>query len=117
MAHTALVLLLQLAAGLLGWWWQSWPGAFVGAVVAGCGAALWQATQGKRFLRWVKEPQGGAPRELRGQWGDAGYRTARALRAEQDATRVADADRRCARRRIGHDSSRNVGKTTGGGIA
>ena len=90
MAHTALVLLLQLVAGALGWWWQSWPGAFAGAVLAGGGAALWQAVQGNRFLRWIKEPQGGAPRELRGQWGDAGYRTARALRAEQDATRVAD---------------------------
>ena len=90
MAHTALVLLLQLVAGALGWWWQSWPGAFAGAVLAGGGAALWQAVQGNRFLRWIKEPQGGAPRGLRGQWGDAGYRTARALRGEQDATRVAD---------------------------
>ena len=90
MAHTALVLLLQLVAGALGWWWQSWPGAFAGAVLAGGGAALWQAVQGNRFLRWIKEPQGGAPRGLSGQWGDAGYRTARALRAEQDATRVAD---------------------------
>ncbi|MFD1711905.1 phosphate regulon sensor histidine kinase PhoR [Ottowia flava] len=81
----ALVLLLQLMAGLAGWWWQSWPGAVAGVALAGLAAAALQLLRGRRFLKWIREPASGAPRTLHGQWGDAAYRTARALRMEQDA--------------------------------
>ena len=90
MAHVALVLLVQVLAGLLGWWWQSWPGALAGVALAGLAAAGLQVVRGRRFLKWIRAPHGGAPRSLHGQWGDAAYRTARALRVEQDAARASD---------------------------
>ena len=90
MAHVALVLLVQVLAGLLGWWWQSWPGALAGVALAGLAAAGLQVARGRRFLKWIRAPHGGAPRSLHGQWGDAAYRTARALRVEQDAARASD---------------------------
>ncbi len=90
MGHLAFVLLLQLTAGLVGWWVQSWAGALLGVVSAGLAAAALQYARGKRFLAWIRMPTGGAPRSLRGQWGEAAYRTARALRLEQDAARASD---------------------------
>ena len=45
MAQLAFVFFLQLVAGLVGWWLQSWPGVVVGVAVAGAGVVLdWAAT-------------------------------------------------------------------------
>lgn len=90
MAYLAFVLLLQLGAGAVGWWLQAWPGAVAGVALAGLATAALHYTGGKRFLNWIRMPSAGAPRALRGQWGEAAYRTARVLRAEQDAARASD---------------------------
>lgn len=90
MAQLAFVFFLQLVAGLVGWWLQSWPGVVVGVAVAGLATAALQYSRGKRFLSWIRMPATSAPRTLRGQWGEAAYRTARALRIEQDAARASD---------------------------
>jgi two-component system phosphate regulon sensor histidine kinase PhoR len=42
---------------------------------------------GRRFIDWSREPDTSAPPVLRGLWGEASYRTARALRAEQQKAR------------------------------
>ena len=90
MAHLALFFLWQLVAGAAGWWWRSWPGAVAGVALAGLSAAVLQVLRGRRFLKWIRSPDAGAPRTLHGQWGEAAYRTARALRTEQDAARTSD---------------------------
>ena len=82
-----LLLLLQLALGLAGWWWLGWPGAFGGVVLAALlslAADTWRAA---RVMRWLAEPDTSAAPPLRGPWGEAAYRAARALRKEQQKVR------------------------------
>lgn len=81
------LLVAQLAAGLLGWWWLDWPGALAGVALAGALMALADALRARRFLRWIKASDTSAAPALRGPWGEAAYRTTRALRAEQQQVR------------------------------
>lgn len=90
MSQVVLVLVMQLAAGLAGWWLLAWPGAAAGVALAGLVGALLHALGGRRFLQWIREPGAAVPHSLRGQWRHAANRTARALRQEQDAARLSD---------------------------
>jgi two-component system phosphate regulon sensor histidine kinase PhoR len=80
-------LLILLVLGGLGGAWLGWPGA-LGAVTLGA-TAMWvlDAWRGQRFVAWCRQPDTAAPLALRGLWGEAAYRTARALRAEQQKAR------------------------------
>ena len=59
MAQLAFVFFLQLVAGLVGWWLQSWPGVVVGVAVAGLATAA-QARGVQRIFLQVEEGNTGA---------------------------------------------------------
>ena len=83
-----LVALAHLALGLLGGWWLGWPGALAGVVLAAAltwGIDAWRA---RRFLIWISKTNASTVPALRGAWGEAAYRTARALRAEQQQAQL-----------------------------
>ena len=83
-----LVALAHLALGLLGGWWLGWPGALAGVVLAAAltwGIDAWRA---RRFLIWISKTHASTVPALRGAWGEAAYRTARALRAEQQQAQL-----------------------------
>ena len=83
-----LVALVHLALGLLGGWWLGWPGALAGVVLAAAltwGIDAWRA---RRFLIWISKTNASTVPALRGAWGEAAYRTARALRAEQQQAQL-----------------------------
>ena len=83
-----LVALARLALGLLGGWWLGWPGALAGVVLAAAltwGIDAWRA---RRFLIWISKTNASTVPALRGAWGEAAYRTARALRAEQQQAQL-----------------------------
>ena len=83
-----LVALVHLALGLLGGWWLGWPGALAGVVLAAAltwGIDAWRA---RRFLIWISKTNASTVPGLRGAWGEAAYRTARALRAEQQQAQL-----------------------------
>ena len=80
-------LLVQVLAGLLGWFWLDWPGALLGVLLGATIALGIDSWRGLRFLRWVREPDLSKPPVLRGLWGEASYRTIRILRAEQQHAR------------------------------
>ena len=83
-----LVALAHLALGLLGGWWLGWPGALAGVVLAAAltwGIDAWRA---RRFLMWISKTNASTVPALRGAWGEAAYRTARALRAEQQQAQL-----------------------------
>ncbi len=82
-----LLLLFQLALGLAGGWWLGWPGALGGVVLAALVALAADSWRARRFLRWLAEPDTSALPALRGAWGEAAYRAARALRNEQHKVR------------------------------
>ncbi|MBP6666484.1 MAG: phosphate regulon sensor histidine kinase PhoR [Ottowia sp.] len=74
--------------GLLGGWWLGWPGALAGVVLAAAltwGIDAWRA---RRFLIWISKTNASTVPALRGAWGEAAYRTARALRAEQQQAQL-----------------------------
>ena len=75
--------LVQAAAGLLGWLWLGWPGALLGVVIGSTLTLALDSWRGVRFIRWMREPDLSAPPVTRGLWGEASYRVIRALRAEQ----------------------------------
>ncbi|WP_243457471.1 phosphate regulon sensor histidine kinase PhoR [Ottowia testudinis] len=79
----------QLVLGLLGGWWLGWPGAVGGVVLGGAlalGVDIWRA---RRFLSWVASADAAASVPvLGGSWGEAAYRTARALRAGQQQVQL-----------------------------
>lgn len=82
------VALAHLALGLLGGWWLGWPGALAGVVLAAAltwGIDAWRA---RRFLIWISKTNASTVPALRGAWGEAAYRTARALRAEQQQAQL-----------------------------
>ena len=83
-----LVALVHLALGLLGGWWLGWPGALAGVVLAA--AVTWgiDAWRARRFLIWISKTNASTVPALRGAWGEAAYRTARALRAEQQQAQL-----------------------------
>ena len=83
-----LVALAHLALGLLGGWWLGWPGALAGVVLAA--AVTWgiDAWRARRFLIWISKTNASTVPALRGAWGEAAYRTARALRAEQQQAQL-----------------------------
>ncbi|MBP7457174.1 MAG: phosphate regulon sensor histidine kinase PhoR [Ottowia sp.] len=77
-----------MALGLLGGWWLGWPGALAGVVLAAAltwGIDAWRA---RRFLIWISKTNASTVPALRGAWGEAAYRTARALRAEQQQAQL-----------------------------
>ena len=83
-----LVALAHLALGLLGGWWLGSPGALAGVVLAAAltwGIDAWRA---RRFLIWISKTNASTVPALRGAWGEAAYRTARALRAEQQQAQL-----------------------------
>ena len=83
-----LVALAHLALGMLGGWWLGWPGALAGVVLAAAltwGIDAWRA---RRFLIWISKTNASTVPALRGAWGEAAYRTARALRAEQQQAQL-----------------------------
>ena len=83
-----LVALAHLALGLLGGWCLGWPGALAGVVLAAAltlGIDAWRA---RRFLIWISKTNASTVPALRGAWGEAAYRTARALRAEQQQAQL-----------------------------
>ena len=80
------VLTLLLLAGLGAWVW-GWAGALGGVALGALLLWVLDAWRGRRFIAWSREPDVSAPPVLRGLWGEAAYRTARALRAEQQKTR------------------------------
>ena len=83
-----LVALAHLALGLLGGWGLGWPGALAGVVLAAAltwGIDAWRA---RRFLIWISKTNASTVPALRGAWGEAAYRTARALRAEQQQAQL-----------------------------
>ena len=83
-----LVALAHLALGLLGGWWLGWPGALAGVVLSAAltwGIDAWRA---RRFLIWISKTNASTVPALRGAWGEAAYRTARALRAEQQQAQL-----------------------------
>ncbi len=82
-----LFILTLLVLGVLGGWWRGWPGALGGVALAAL--LLWtlDALRARRFIAWSREPDTSAPPVLRGLWGEAAYRMARALRAEQQKAR------------------------------
>lgn len=83
-----LVALAHLALGLLGGWWLGWPGALAGVVLAAAltwGIDAWRA---RRFLIWISKTNASTVPALRGAWGEAAYRTTRALRAEQQQAQL-----------------------------
>jgi len=86
-----LFVLVQLLGGLLGWYLGSWYGALAGMVLGAGIIFVADSIRAQRFLRWAKEPDTSAPPLLRGLWGEAAYRTRRALRAEQ--RKAADSER------------------------
>lgn len=80
-------ILTLLVLGGIGGGWLGWPGALAGVVLGA--AIVWgvDSVRGRRFIDWSREPDTSAPPVLRGLWGEASYRTARALRAEQQKAR------------------------------
>ncbi|MBY4596199.1 phosphate regulon sensor histidine kinase PhoR [Ottowia caeni] len=86
-----LFIIAQLLGGLLGWYLGGWYGALAGMVLGSGVVFVVDSLRAQRFLRWVMEPDTSAPPLLRGLWGEAAYRTRRALRAEQ--RKVADSER------------------------
>ena len=80
-------ILTLLVLGGIGGGWLGWPGALAGVVLGA--AIVWgvDSVCGRRFIDWSREPDTSAPPVLRGLWGGASYRTARALRAEQQKAR------------------------------
>lgn len=82
-----LLVLTQLALGLLGGWLLGWSGALAGVVVASLLLFAIDGWRALRFARWIREADTSAVPTLRGPWGDAAYRTARTLRAERQKVR------------------------------
>ena len=80
-------LVTLLALGGLGGGWLGWPGALGGVVLGAVAMWVLDALRGRRFIVWSREPDASAPPVIRGLWGEAAYRTARALRAEQQKAR------------------------------
>jgi len=80
-------ILTLLVLGGIGGGWLGWPGALAGVVLGA--AIVWgvDSVCGRRFIDWSREPDTSAPPVLRGLWGEASYRTTRALRAEQQKAR------------------------------
>lgn len=79
--------LAQAVPGLLGAWWLGGPGALAGVLLGGALAMAFDSVRGRHFIRWVGQGDASAPPALRGLWGEAAYRTSRALRAEQQKVR------------------------------
>ena len=75
------------ALALLGWWWQGWPGAALGVVAGTVAAQVVMAARGRRLIRWLHDADLNQVPFLRGLWGEAAYRAAKALRAERERTR------------------------------
>lgn len=73
----------QLLGGVPGWLLGGWPGALAGSVIGAAAVFIGDSLRGQRFIRWATEPDTSAPPVQRGLWGEAAYRTRRALRAEQ----------------------------------
>lgn len=86
-----LFVLAQLLGGLLGWYLGGWYGALAGMLLGAGVIFVADSIRAQRFLRWAKDPDTSAPPLLRGLWGEAAYRTRRALRAEQ--RKAADSER------------------------
>ncbi|MDO5692088.1 MAG: phosphate regulon sensor histidine kinase PhoR [Pseudomonadota bacterium] len=79
--------LTLLVLGCLGAWWLGWAGALAGVLLGSAAAVGVDSWRGRRFIAWVREPDAARPPVLRGLWGESAYRTARALRAEQQKAR------------------------------
>lgn len=79
--------LFQLMAALLGWWWLRWPGAALGLLAGSLAAMALDTWRAHRYLAWLRQPADAAAAGVlpvvHGPWGEAAYRTSRALRASQ----------------------------------
>ncbi|MDO5626526.1 MAG: phosphate regulon sensor histidine kinase PhoR [Pseudomonadota bacterium] len=79
----SIFVVFQLTLGWLGWWWLGWPGAALGVLLGGVAALALDAWRAQRMLAWLREPDTASTPRLHGPWGEAAYRTTRALRTEQ----------------------------------
>lgn len=77
----SLFVLAQAALGLLGWWWLRWPGALLGVLAGGAAIMVADTWRADRYLNWLKNPDTARLPALRGPWGEAAWRSSRALRA------------------------------------
>lgn len=75
--------LAQLLGGASGWFLAEWPGALAGTVLGAAVVLFVDSLLGQRFMRWAVEPDTSVSPVEQGIWGEAAYRTRRALRAEQ----------------------------------
>jgi len=82
--------LTQALCALLGGLWQGWPGAALGVALGSLALLALDALRGRRFVRWLRDPEALDPPALRGPWGEAAHWAARALRREGDRTRESD---------------------------
>lgn len=79
----AIFFLAQLLGGVSGWFLGGWPGALAGTVIGAASLFIVDSLLGQKFLRWVADPDTSVSPVEQGVWGEAAYRTRRALRAEQ----------------------------------
>lgn len=82
----AIFLLAQLLGGVFGWFLGGWPGTLVGSVFGAASVFIVDSLLGERFIRWAADPDTSVSPVEQGMWGEAAYRTRRALRAQEQKT-------------------------------